>query len=167
MAAPKLYGKYRAYVVDADDPENRGRVKVKCPMVMGQYASDWCEICLPNTESVTGDMFIPAVGESVWVEFEDGDPNYPIVSGGWYPVGEKPDTSAFGERVRKIGFGGSNIYMNSVGEMWIESDSYTTKITEELLFSLAVFGTDRSYIYHQIADSLASGTVDYDPVASL
>lgn len=43
MAETKFYGKYRAKVVDVNDPERRGRIRVQCPAVLGIYKSAWCE----------------------------------------------------------------------------------------------------------------------------
>lgn len=47
MAETKFYGKYRAKVVDVNDPERRGRIRVQCPAVLGIYKSAWCEPCIP------------------------------------------------------------------------------------------------------------------------
>jgi uncharacterized protein involved in type VI secretion and phage assembly len=40
--------------------------------------------CLPFAGSGLGFFGLPTVGAGVWIEFEHGDPDYPIWSGCWY-----------------------------------------------------------------------------------
>ena len=96
----KFYGKYRAYVTNNNDKkEKMGRIKVKCPKVLGESESNWCSPCVPFGAMNRGFAFIPNVGDSVWVEFEEGDPNKPIYSGGWWALNEMPDVV-----YKKIGY---------------------------------------------------------------
>ena len=76
----KYYGKFRGLVVDNADPENLGRLKVKVPSVMGnEVVSGWAMPCSPYGGDVNqGFLFIPEVGAGVWVEFEEGDLEFPI-----------------------------------------------------------------------------------------
>ena len=82
MAASSFFGKYRAQVVDVQDPQYRGRIRVMCPRVLGTAKSSWCEPCVPVAYDKGGDFAIPKIGEFVWVEFEEGNPNKPIYTGG-------------------------------------------------------------------------------------
>lgn len=84
------YGKYRAKVVDVNDPQYRGRIRVMCPKVLGEAKSSWCEPCVPVAYDNGGDFAIPKVGEFVWVEFEEGDPNKPIYTGGLWSANKSP-----------------------------------------------------------------------------
>lgn len=84
------YGKYRAIVADVNDPERRGRIRVRCPKVLGDYLSAWCEPCIPYATDFAGDFYVPPVNEAIWVEFEEGDPNKPIWNGGWYRPNSTP-----------------------------------------------------------------------------
>ena len=84
------FGKYRASVVDINDPERRGRIRVQCPKVLGDYISAWCEPCIPYATDFAGDFYVPPVNEAIWVEFEEGDPNKPIWNGGWYRSNSTP-----------------------------------------------------------------------------
>lgn len=93
----QFFGKYRAYVVNNDDPDKMMRVTVKCPKVLGDSESNWAMPCLPVSYG-----FLPAVGSLVWVEFEEGDSNKPIWSGMWLKKEDAPaiiyeneDTSRF------------------------------------------------------------------------
>jgi hypothetical protein len=76
----KYYGKYRGFVVDNADPENLGRLKVKVPSVLGnEVVSGWAMPCSPyGGDANQGFLFIPEVGAGVWVEFEEGDLEFPI-----------------------------------------------------------------------------------------
>lgn len=71
-----LPGVYRAKIVDQDDPEAAGRLKVMVPE-LGD-ASVWAMPCLPLVTSI-GET--PVQAEFVWVMFEAGDPSMPVVIG--------------------------------------------------------------------------------------
>ncbi len=85
----KHYGKYSGEVTDNRDDENRGRLKVKVPSVFGEELEVRARPCLPF-----GHFFVPDPGAKVWVEFEGGDPGYPIWVGTWYPDGTTPQQAA-------------------------------------------------------------------------
>lgn len=76
----KYYGKYKGLVVDNNDPENLGRLRVKVPRILGEeVVSGWAMPCVPfGGAKDQGFFFIPEVGARVWVEFEEGDPQDPI-----------------------------------------------------------------------------------------
>ncbi|MFE4537265.1 phage baseplate assembly protein V [Streptomyces scopuliridis] len=80
----RFLGKFRGQVVDNQDPLRIGRVTVKVPDVLGDEASTWAMPCLPFTGRESGQYVVPAEGAGVWVEFEQGDPSYPIWTGCWY-----------------------------------------------------------------------------------
>src|SRR5215467_12564634 len=84
--AGKLYGKYSGEVVANDiDPDHTGIISVSVPSVFGAGIAVPARPCLPY-----GHFFIPAVGTKLWIEFESGDPEYPIWVGVWYPKGKVP-----------------------------------------------------------------------------
>ena len=100
MAANQYFGKYRAKVVDVKDPEKRGRIRVMCPKVLGDAKSSWCEPCVPVAYDKGGDFAIPKLNEFVWVEFEEGNPNNPIYTGGLWSTNKSPSSSyATGSRL--------------------------------------------------------------------
>jgi hypothetical protein len=47
----RFYGLYRAICTFVDDPENRNRIKVKVPQVLGETKDLWAEPCLPVTSN--------------------------------------------------------------------------------------------------------------------
>jgi phage baseplate assembly protein gpV len=86
-----FFGKYRAIVTNNNDKKDKmGRIKVKCPAVLGNDESQWCNPCVPFAGQNKGMLFLPKVGDSVWVEFEGGDPNKPIWVGNWFGLYETP-----------------------------------------------------------------------------
>ena len=103
----QYFGKYRAIVVDVADPEKRGRIKVKCPKVLNEAKSAWCQPCVPYARDSGGDFVLPKLNDFVWVEFEDGDIRYPIYTGGLWAKNKAPCSNS--ADTRQIEFGGSKI----------------------------------------------------------
>lgn len=110
MATTHYYGKYRAKVVDVQDPQRRGRIRVMCPKVLGESKSSWCEPCIPVAYDLGGDFAIPKLGEFVWVEFEEGDSNKPIYTGGLWSTNKSP-SSSYSPETRLITWGDCKIVM--------------------------------------------------------
>lgn len=89
--AEKRYGKYRGMVLNNIDPEQRGRLLVQVPDVLGLGTSSWAMPCVPMAGIQMGTYFVPLIGGGVWVEFEAGDPDHPIWTGGfWGSAAEVP-----------------------------------------------------------------------------
>ncbi len=76
-----FYGKYRGVVTDNDDPNGLGRIRVKVQDVLGDQESGWALPALPYAGDGVGLYLIPPVDAFVWVEFEHGEPDYPIWTG--------------------------------------------------------------------------------------
>ncbi len=86
-----FYGKYRGTVVLNVDPEQRGRIMVQVPDVTGPLLSSWAMPCVPVAGINMGIFTVPPIGAGVWIEFERGDPDYPIWVGGyWGSAAEVP-----------------------------------------------------------------------------
>ena len=79
-AERRFYGKYRGTVVDNDDPSRLGRLKVSVPSVLGpNVVTGWATPCVPYGGAAgQGFLFVPQRGAGVWVEFEEGDLEFPI-----------------------------------------------------------------------------------------
>lgn len=92
MSDPRRYfGKFRGSVVNNVDPMRMGRVQVMVPDVTGVALSSWAMPCVPVAGPQMGFYTVPPVGAGVWVEFEQGDPDYPIWTGGfWGSAAEVP-----------------------------------------------------------------------------
>jgi uncharacterized protein involved in type VI secretion and phage assembly len=98
----RFYGKYRGLVVENADPEKLGRLKLSVPSVLGNdVVTGWAMPCVPyGGDANQGFLFIPEVGAGVWVEFEEGDLEFPIWVGTFWskpggdselPKPNKPD----------------------------------------------------------------------------
>jgi uncharacterized protein involved in type VI secretion and phage assembly len=79
-----FYGKYRGTVANNIDPQQLGRLQVVVPQVMGSSRLSWALPCVPYAGPGVGYFFIPPVGARIWVEFEGGDPEFPIWVGGFW-----------------------------------------------------------------------------------
>ena len=89
--AKKYYGKYRGTVINNIDPMQIGRIQVIVPDVSGILPTSFAMPCLPLAGKQMGVYMVPQIGSGVWVEFEQGDPDYPIWSGCfWGVVAEVP-----------------------------------------------------------------------------
>jgi uncharacterized protein involved in type VI secretion and phage assembly len=88
----RFYGKYEGVVTDAADPMKIGRLKVRVPAVLGeQVESGWALPCVPaGGGKDRGMLFLPQVGDTVWVEFAGGDVSRPIWVGTFWGA---PDSS--------------------------------------------------------------------------
>lgn len=115
------YGKYRGTVIQNIDPERIGRVLVQVPNVLGTKTSNWAMPCLPAAGIQAGVFVVPPIGSKVWVEFEQGNPDYPIWTGGfWGSAGEVPDSAATPSAIPP----GQNILLQTTGRhMMMVSDA--------------------------------------------
>lgn len=90
MTAP-LYGKFRGTVVNNVDPMQIGRIQAMVPDLAGFVPGTWAMPCLPLAGINAGVFTVPMPGSGVWIEFERGDPDYPIWVGGyWGSAAEVP-----------------------------------------------------------------------------
>ncbi|MCM1983269.1 phage baseplate assembly protein V [Lyngbya confervoides] len=87
----RFFGKYRGVVKDNQDPTLRGRLEVLVPTVMDEEPI-WAMPCVPYAGDNMGTYTIPEPGTGVWIEFEAGDPSYPIWVGCFWGDGEAPKT---------------------------------------------------------------------------
>jgi hypothetical protein len=123
----RFYGKYRGLVVENIDPEQIGRVLVQVPDVLGEIPSSWAMPCVPAAGIQAGCFIVPPIGSQVWVEFEQGDPDYPIWTGGfWGLVADVPIFATAPPAVPP----GQNIVFQTTGQNLIMvSDAPPTPVT--------------------------------------
>ncbi len=123
----RYYGKYRGIVLENLDPEQIGRVIVQVPDVLGFTPSSWAMPCVPVAGIQSGSFAVPPIGSQVWVEFEQGNPDYPIWTGGfWGLVAEVPVLATVPPPIPP----GQNIVLQTTGQnMMLVSDAPPTPIT--------------------------------------
>jgi uncharacterized protein involved in type VI secretion and phage assembly len=94
MSDKKYFGKYRGTCMNNIDPMLMGRIQVIVPDVSNIVPTSWAMPCLPVGGIQMGVFTVPPIGAGVWVEFEQGDPDYPIWSGCfWGSTAEVPSLS--------------------------------------------------------------------------
>jgi len=76
----RFYGKYRGKVLDNIDPLFQGRILADVPAISGSLLN-FALPCTPYAGPDVGFYAIPPIGANVWIEFEGGDPNYPVWAG--------------------------------------------------------------------------------------
>lgn len=78
-----FYGHYRGFVVNNKDPQKLGRVQLRVPQIASDNKIEtWAWPFGGTAGDDFGDFFIPPNGSPVWVCFENGDPRFPIYTGG-------------------------------------------------------------------------------------
>jgi hypothetical protein len=90
MRGATFFGKYRGTVANTVDPLQLGRVQVSVPAVLGDGSLSWAMPCVPYAGDRVGLFAVPPVGANIWVEFEGGDPSYPILAGCFWGTGQTP-----------------------------------------------------------------------------
>lgn len=80
----KYFGKYRGTVVQNVDPEQRGRIMAMVPDVSSLIPTTWALACVPLTGKSMGSYIVPQIGSGVWIEYEQGDIDYPVWTGGFW-----------------------------------------------------------------------------------
>ena len=81
MSDKKFFGKYRGTVLNNIDPMMMGRIQAIVPDVTGLIPSSWAMPCYQVAGIQNGVFTVPIIGSAVWIEFEHGDPDYPIWTG--------------------------------------------------------------------------------------
>ena len=148
MTENKYYGIYQGIVTKIKDPEKRGRIKIKCPDVLGaDTESAWCDPVIPVAYDNGGDFCMPALKETVWVMFIGGDSNRPVWLGNWWQKSMTPlgDNYTDIDSVRIISYADCTITMKegviniNVGEGACDLRIKDKKVT--ILGDLEVQGT--------------------------
>jgi phage protein D len=87
-----------ATVASNMDPEGLGRVQLRYPWFSDTVVSDWARVVQPDT----GTYFMPDIGEDVWVTFEKGNIDRPVVIGSLWNVNHMPPEEATPKNFKKV-----------------------------------------------------------------
>lgn len=95
----RFNGLYRAEVVNNNDPQRLCRLQVRVFSLyqeMEKADLPWAAPCFAMGGSAnSGAVFLPPVASTVWVAFEEGNPNIPVWLGAYYgKPGGQPETPA-------------------------------------------------------------------------
>jgi hypothetical protein len=123
----RYYGKYRGMVLINIDPLQIGRIIAQVPDVLGETPSSWAMPCVPAAGIQGGCFIVPPIGSQVWMEFEQGNPDFPIWTGGFW--GTVADVPVFATAPPAIP-PGQNICLQTTGQnMLLLSDAPPTPAT--------------------------------------
>ncbi len=117
-----LIGKYRGKVSSNIDPKQMGRLQVVVPAV-SEEPLGWAMPCVPYAGDQVGFLTLPPTGANVWVEFEQGNPDYPIWTGCFWGEHEMP---AAGKRAPAC-----KILVTDSIQLLINDEAVTLKMTVE------------------------------------
>ena len=133
--AKRYYGKYRGLVIANIDPQQIGRILVQVPDVFGEVPASWAMPCVPAAGIQSGCFIVPPIGSKVWVEFEQGDPDYPIWTGGfWGIVGKVPAFAIAPPAIPP----GQNIVLQTTGQnMLLLSDAPPSPVSGGIILKSA------------------------------
>jgi uncharacterized protein involved in type VI secretion and phage assembly len=85
-------------VIDNQDPQGLGRVRLKFPALSDDEIGHWARIAVLMAGADRGTFFLPEVGDEVLVAFERGDIARPYVLGGlWNGQDKPPEANAGGK----------------------------------------------------------------------
>lgn len=118
-AGTTFYGKYRGTVTNVNDPDDRGRIRATVPGVLGEHECGWAMPASPFTGDGHGFLMLPNVGSAVWIEFEAGQLDNPIWSGGWWGQGQLPSPHNPAVRVIVSDQGHKIVLDDSAGEVTV------------------------------------------------
>lgn len=124
-----FFGKFRGVVTDNNDPNGLGRIRANVPDVLGENKSGWALPALPYAGNRVGLFLIPEPNTSVWIEFEHGDPDYPIWSGCFWATGEVPVTPASADK---------KVLKTAAGTLTFDDTSGSNSITIEMGTTLKI-----------------------------
>ncbi|WP_291726157.1 phage baseplate assembly protein V [Bernardetia sp.] len=83
--AGRFYGLYHGIVVENEDPEKRGRLRVKVPSIFGdQVLEEWIYGKSIFSGDTIGIWAIPSTKSGVWISFVNGEASMPIWEMGWF-----------------------------------------------------------------------------------
>jgi Rhs element Vgr protein len=92
-AREKVTNLQSAEVLDNNDPDKLGRVKVKFPWLESEETI-WVRVLTPHAGPDRGWYSLPEIGDEVLVGYEFGSPDYPIALGALYNKEGAPPSAA-------------------------------------------------------------------------
>src|SRR5579863_9910464 len=97
----RIKGVVTGIVVDVNDPNGEGRIRVEFPWMGGQNKSYWAPVATLISGGGRGSWFMPEVGDEVLVAFEQEDAEHPFVLGFLWNGKQKPPETSSHKRLLK------------------------------------------------------------------
>ncbi len=130
----RYMGRYRGLVVETSDLTERGRLQVQIPAILDGLAV-WAMPSAPYAGDQVGFYTLPPIGSGVWIEFEGGDPSYPVWAGAFWADNQIPDDST--EDVKILKTNSLTLRLDDAGkEILVNADD-----TAEVIISDKVYQT--------------------------
>jgi hypothetical protein len=140
-----FYGKYRGKVAENLDPLRLGRLQVTCPAVLGDGRLSWALPSAPYAGDHVGLFALPPVDSNVWVEFEGGDPDYPIWSGCFWGTGQVPVAEPVVPETKVLKTGSMTLTINDApGQGGVTIEVSPPAVSTPLKISLTSSGIELS-----------------------
>jgi phage baseplate assembly protein V len=149
----RIKGVVVGLVVDVNDPNGEGRIRVEFPWMGGQNKSYWAPVATLMTGNGRGSWFMPEVGDEVLVAFEHEDADHPFVLGFLWNGQDKPPETSSHKRLLKSVKGHTILLDDSDGDEKIEittgkglkitMDDTSNSITIQASDSITVKGTNQ------------------------
>jgi len=120
-------------VTNNNDPEQRGRVRVKYPSLSDKEESAWAPVATPSSGNARGLLMLPQPDEEVVIGFEHGDTRRPIVLGSTFNGKDKPGEELLQNRDGSFAVvSNEKIHQHSKKDFVIKSDeNMTVEITKD------------------------------------
>lgn len=135
----RIKGVVVGIVVDVNDPNGEGRIRVDFPWMGGQNKLYWAPVATIMTGNGRGSWFMPEVGDEALVAFEHEDAEHPFVLGFlWNGKDKPPDTSSHKRLLKSVKGhtillddtdGSEKIEVTTGGGLKITMDDTTNSIT--------------------------------------
>jgi hypothetical protein len=134
----RFFGKYRGKVENNIDPMMLGRLQVSVPAVLGGGRLSWATPCVPYAGPSLGWYAAPPISANVWVEFEAGDPDYPIWTGCFWGQGEFAGLGATLPQIKVLKTDGIKLTLSDVpgaGGFTLEVSPPTVSVPLKMVFN--------------------------------
>ncbi len=80
-----------AVVKDNNDPDQLGRIRVQFKWQTGNEMTPWIRQATNHASSDRGIYFVPEIGDEVYMDFEQGNPDRPYMTGAKHHAKTKPE----------------------------------------------------------------------------
>lgn len=94
---PLFTGLHTAIVVDNNDPETMGRIKVKFPWTDDDIVR-WVRLAVPHAGDKRGWVSLPEIDDEVLIGYEYGDTDFPVAIGSLYNGQAMPPKNTGGDK---------------------------------------------------------------------
>jgi uncharacterized protein involved in type VI secretion and phage assembly len=125
---PSVTGVYSARVINVDDPQRQGQVQVQYYW-QEQGQTTWIRHLTPYAGADRGVFFRPEIGDEVFVAFEEGDPERPVILGSAWNMSDA---------IPNEGFWGGETHNNDVKRIVTKSGHRISLIDKQGAESIAI-----------------------------